>query len=134
MRVTLKELSMDIKSTSIALAFICSAQMGFANPVQEFGRADKAEQIRICQDMYIAFSEKGSFYEIRSDSSYRELWEAFDARLKHGFFCKFNVKKVQFTMQAGGSWRYFPILEPVEFEQSMKELSTVSKMSQGQLR
>jgi len=115
-------------------ALICSAQMGFANQTAEFGQADKAEQIRICQDMYFAFSTKGSFYNIRSDAAYAELWQAFDARSKHGFFCKFNIKKVQFTFQAGGSWRYFPILEPVEFEEAMKDLNQVSKVSQGQLQ
>lgn len=125
---------MNAKSAGIILAFLCSAQIGFANPVQEFGRSDKAEQIRICQDMYRAFSEKGSFHKIRSDETYAELWQAFDVRSKHGFFCKFNAKKVQFTLQAGGSWRYFPILEPVEFEDAMKDLSQVAKMSQGQLR
>ncbi len=115
-------------------ALICSVQIGFANQTDEFGQADKAEQIRICQDMYMAFSSKGSFYNIRSDEAYAELWQAFDARSKHGFFCKFNVKKVQFTFQAGGSWRYFPILEPVEFEEAMKDLNQVTKVSQGQLR
>ena len=116
------------------LALICSAQIGFANQPDEFGQADKAEQIRICQDMYMAFSSKGSFYNIRSDEAYAELWQAFDARSKHGFFCKFNVKKVQFTFQAGGSWRYFPILEPVEFEEAMKDLNEGTKVSEGQLR
>ena len=124
-----------IRVTSTTLfALICSAQISFANQNDEFGQADKAEQIRICQDMYMAFSSKGSFYNIRSDKAYAELWQAFDARSKHGFFCKFNVKKVQFTFQAGGSWRYFPILEPVEFEEAMKDLNQVTKVSQGQLR
>ena len=124
-----------IRVTSTTLfALICSAQISFANQTDEFGQADKAEQIRICQDMYMAFSSKGSFYNIRSDEAYAELWQAFDARSKHGFFCEFNVKKVQFTFQAGGSWRYFPILEPVEFEEAMKDLNQVTKVSQGQLR
>ena len=121
-------------TSSGLLALICFAQIGFANPVEKFGESDKAEQIRICQDMYMAFSTKGSFHNIRTDETHAELWQAFDARSKHGFFCKFNVKKVQFTFQAGGNWRYFPTLEPVEFEQSVKELNQVAKASQGQLR
>ena len=117
-----------------AISMLGSTALGGVMKMWAQSQADKAEQIRICQDMYIAFSEKGSFYNIRSDETYAELWQAFDARTKHGFFCKFNVKKVQFTFQAGGSWRYFPILEPVEFEQAMKELNQIAKVSQGQLR